>query len=138
MAFGTMAALTLIASAGWGAESNRGRELSACALSADESRLIGKSVTLRALLTDASPHGVYFADREHPDDWRCIIDVGRMASGKDADLWKAFRGAPGPGRQVEVIAVGTLRSEVREDGFGKRSLTYFLDRMTLRARVNGR
>ena len=108
-----------------------GAPLSACALAAQKSSLVGKRVTLRAILTDASPHAVYFADRERPRDWKCIIDVGSMASGDDGDLWKVFPGLPGPGQKIEVLASGTLRTEIRDGRLGKRYRTYFLDNLSL-------
>ena len=109
---------------------------SVCAVAHRPKPWLHRQLTLKAVLTDASPHGVYLSDLRRPDDFQCVLDVGAMASGQQADLWKVFQTAKrAPGelitRTVPVKVTGVLKSGVRVGVDGRKYRSYFVDHMQI-------
>lgn len=104
--------------------------LSTCEVTHHPSRYLGRRILVKARLIDASPHGVYMAS----NDRRCVLDIGDMAPGQP-DVVSFFfwssNGKPVVGRGVRVIADGALKTEMREDPWGRKYRSYFLDPMKI-------
>ena len=101
--------------------------VTACYVRQHEAQYLQKTVIVSALIVNAEPHGVYIADPDQPDNWHCILDIGRMSSARDSILnYVDPLRRPNP-----VLIKGTLRTEMQTNSWGQRYRSWFIDRMTV-------